>query len=110
MAIPFATVVTEVTIATSSTVSTGSPTTFRSGRISATASNGGSITCTAWRVGRLAGVRYFGKNDWYLLVAEELVHEQHKLGGFWTGPHNEADKVLATSIAILFLAKGRARY
>ena len=35
------------------------------------------------RVGRLAGVRYFGKNDWYLLGAEELVHDQDKLSGFW---------------------------
>ena len=31
------------------------------------------------RVGRLAGVRFFGKNDWYRLGAEELVHEQDKL-------------------------------
>jgi hypothetical protein len=60
------------------------------------------------RAGRLAGVRFFGRNDWYLLGAEELVREQNKLGGFWMGVLNESEKVLATSFAILFLAKGRA--
>ena len=37
------------------------------------------------RAGRLAGVRFFGQNDWYRLGAEELVHEQNKLAGFWRG-------------------------
>jgi hypothetical protein len=60
------------------------------------------------RVGRLAGIRFFDRNDWYLLGAQELVHEQQKLGGFWMGALNESEKVLATSFAILFLAKGRA--
>ena len=60
------------------------------------------------RAGRLAGVRFFGQNDWYRLGAEELVHEQHKLGGFWQGALNESEKALATSFALLFLAKGRA--
>ena len=60
------------------------------------------------RAGRLTGQRFFGRNDWYRLGAEELVHEQDKLGGFWVGALNESDKVLATSFALLFLAKGRA--
>ena len=60
------------------------------------------------RAGRLTGVRFFGRNDWYRLGAEELVHEQDKLAGFWVGALNESDKVLATSFALLFLAKGRA--
>ena len=60
------------------------------------------------RAGRLTGLRFFGKNDWYRLGAEELVHEQNKFGGFWVGALNESDKVLATSFALLFLAKGRA--
>jgi Domain of unknown function (DUF4159)/A-macroglobulin TED domain len=60
------------------------------------------------RVGRLAGLRFFDRNDWYQLGAQELVKEQHKFGGFWTGALNESEKVLATSFAILFLAKGRA--
>jgi hypothetical protein len=60
------------------------------------------------RAGRLAGIRFFGQNDWYRLGAEELVHEQNKLNGFWVGELNESDRVLATSFALLFLAKGRA--
>jgi hypothetical protein len=60
------------------------------------------------RAGRLAGIRFFGVNDWYRLGAEELVHEQNKLNGFWMGALNESDRVLATSFALLFLAKGRA--
>ena len=58
------------------------------------------------RTGRMAGVRFFGQNDWYRLGAEELVREQDKLGGFWAGALNESDKVLATTFAISFLAKG----
>ncbi len=60
------------------------------------------------RAGRLAGVRFFGQYDWYRLGAEELVHEQNKLSGLWKGALIEADYVLATSFAVLFLAKGRA--
>ena len=61
------------------------------------------------RTGRMAGVRFFGQNDWYRLGTEELVREQDKLGGFSAGALNESDKVLATTFAISFLAKGRAR-
>jgi Domain of unknown function (DUF4159)/Prenyltransferase and squalene oxidase repeat len=60
------------------------------------------------RAGRLSGVRFFGQHDWYRLGAEELVHEQNKLRGFWQGMLVEAEPVLATSFAVLFLAKGRA--
>jgi hypothetical protein len=60
------------------------------------------------RAGRLSGVRFFGRYDWYRLGAEELVHEQNKLRGFWQGALFEAEPVLATSFALLFLAKGRA--
>jgi len=60
------------------------------------------------RAGRLAGVRFFGQNDWYRLGAEELVHEQNKLSGFWVGALNESERTLATSFALLFLAKGRS--
>jgi hypothetical protein len=59
------------------------------------------------RAGRLAGVRFFGQNDWYRLGADELVRTQNKLGGFWGGAGQEAG-LLATSFAVLFLAKGRA--
>ena len=58
------------------------------------------------RAGRLAGLRYFGQNDWYRLGALELLRTQQKVGGFWEGPGEPA--LVATSFAVLFLAKGRA--
>jgi hypothetical protein len=61
------------------------------------------------RAGRLTGLRFFGSHDWYRLGAEELVHGQHKLNGFWQGALMEREPlVLPTSFAVLFLAKGRA--
>ncbi len=59
------------------------------------------------RAGRLAGVRFFGQNDWYRLGAEEIVHNQNRLSGFWRGGAQE-NELVATSFALLFLAKGRA--
>ena len=47
-------------------------------------------------------------NDWYRLGAEELVDDQDKLGGYWQGALIEGNPILATSFAVLFLAKGRA--
>jgi serine/threonine protein kinase len=58
--------------------------------------------------GRLASIRYFGPHDWYRLGAEELMHNQDKLNGSWQGALMERDPILATSFALLFLAKGRA--
>lgn len=58
------------------------------------------------RAGRLAGIRFFGQNDWYRLGAEELVHQQDQARGFWNGPGEPP--IIATSFALLFLAKGRA--
>jgi RNA polymerase sigma factor (sigma-70 family) len=60
------------------------------------------------RAGRLAGVRFFGDHDWYRLGAEELVQHQDKESGFWQGVLVENDRVVATSFALLYLAKGRA--
>ncbi len=62
------------------------------------------------RAGRLTGVRFFGQHDWYRLGAEELVHEQNQVGGFWRGQlvEDDPDHVLATCFALLFLAKGKA--
>ena len=37
------------------------------------------------RAGRLTGQRFFGDHDWYREGAEELVHTQDKLQGFWRG-------------------------
>ena len=58
------------------------------------------------RAGRLGGVRFFGQNDWYRLGAEEIVGLQNKFSGFWSS--GQENDVVATSFALLFLAKGRA--
>ncbi len=60
------------------------------------------------RTGRLSGVRFFGDHDWYREGAEELVHDQDKLDGFWRGTQYERYPVISTSFALLFLAKGRS--
>ncbi len=63
------------------------------------------------RAGRLTGLRYFGDKDWYRLGAEYLVHtrERDPVEGFWSGTEaNEKEPLVATSFALLFLAKGRA--
>ncbi len=60
------------------------------------------------RVGRLTGQRFIGKHDWYREGAAMLVAEQDALSGFWVGRgHAEDDRLIATSLALLFLAKGR---
>ena len=64
--------------------------------------------CGLERAGRLGGIRLIGQNDWYRLGAEELVRDQSQSNGFWAGALNESDRVLATSFALVFLAKGRA--
>jgi hypothetical protein len=63
------------------------------------------------RAGRLAGVRFFGDRDWYREGAEHLVHvgQRDRLQGFWAGTQaTEQRPVVATSFALLFLAKGRS--
>ena len=60
------------------------------------------------RTGRLSGVRFFGDHDWYREGAEELVHDQDKLEGFWRGQQYERYPWVSTSFALLFLAKGRS--
>ncbi len=61
------------------------------------------------RTGRLSGLRFFGNHDWYFEGAEELVHEQDRLQGKWTGSSMaESNPLIATSFALLFLAKGRS--
>jgi len=60
------------------------------------------------RTGRLSGLRFFGDHDWYREGAEELVHDQDKLDGFWRGTQYERYPVISTSFALLFLAKGRS--
>ncbi len=60
------------------------------------------------RVGRLTGRRFIGRHDWYREGAESLVQAQDKLSGFWKGAgHAEDEELIATSLALLFLSKGR---
>ena len=68
------------------------------------------------RVGRLTGQRYFfgpaasggAPRDWYREGAEFLVKQQDELQGYWRGMGvAEANPVIATSLALLFLSKGR---
>ena len=61
------------------------------------------------RAGRLTGQRFFGGHDWYREGAEELVSIQDTLQGSWRGLNAvEDDPLIATSFALLFLAKGRS--
>ena len=60
------------------------------------------------RAGRLAGRRFFGPHDWYRDGAKELIATQHKVNGTWnTRGHGENNTLIATSLALLFLAKGK---
>jgi hypothetical protein len=60
------------------------------------------------RAGRLTGRRFIGRHDWYREGAEMLVQRQDKLTGFWRGQGlGEDDELVATSLALLFLSKGR---
>jgi hypothetical protein len=61
------------------------------------------------RMGRLTGLRFLGEHDWYREGAEFLVHQQDRVLGFWSGTDvSEHIPHVATSFALLFLAKGRA--
>jgi len=60
------------------------------------------------RVGRLTAQRTIGGHDWYREGAELLVHKQIPLSGSWKGSgYAEDDELVGTSLALLFLAKGR---
>ncbi len=60
------------------------------------------------RAGRLAGIRFFGKYDWYRLGASALLKQQ-SLSGEWVGVGGlgESDKLVTTAFALLFLSKGK---
>ena len=61
------------------------------------------------RAGRLSGRRFFGEHDWYREGARFLVDRQHRRQGYWPGVGGmEADPVVGTSLALLFLSKGLA--
>jgi hypothetical protein len=60
------------------------------------------------RVGRLTGRRFIGKHDWYREGAEMLVREQDDFSGYWRGTGaTESKPLVSTSLALLFLSKGR---
>jgi hypothetical protein len=60
------------------------------------------------RTGRLTNQRLLGGHDWYREGADLLVNMQDQLSGYWKGTgHAEEEPHLATSLALLFLAKGR---
>jgi hypothetical protein len=60
------------------------------------------------RAGRLTARRFVGEHDWYREGADLLVRKQETMSGFWTGVgHSEDDPLIGTSLALLFLSKGR---
>ena len=61
------------------------------------------------RVGRMSGRRFIGQHDWFREGAEILISMQDDLRGQWNGRgHAEGEyPVIATSLALLFLSKGR---
>jgi hypothetical protein len=60
------------------------------------------------RAARLTARRFIGQHDWYREGTEKLVNEQDFVSGLWNGSSaGEDDPLVATSLALLFLAKGR---
>jgi hypothetical protein len=59
------------------------------------------------RAGRLTGLRFIGRYDWYREGCRYLVDTQHD-DGSWTGEHQwDRMPIISTSFALLFLSKGR---
>jgi hypothetical protein len=58
------------------------------------------------RAGRLTGLRYIGKHDWYRSGCEYLVARQQG-DGSWKGSGVAGSPIVSTSFALLFLSKGR---
>lgn len=59
------------------------------------------------RVGRLTARRFIGKHDWYRAGVTKLVRDQNNISGEWVGGKHEHQTNVSTSLALLFLAKGR---
>ncbi|MBX3431725.1 MAG: DUF4159 domain-containing protein [Pirellulales bacterium] len=60
------------------------------------------------RFGRLTSRRFIGEHDWYREGAEFLLSQQDPFGHYWVGSgHSENNPHIATSMALLFLSKGR---
>lgn len=57
------------------------------------------------RAGRLTARQKFGDHDWFAEGAKSLLESQAVKGGYWKrAGHAENDPVIATSLALLFLA------
>jgi hypothetical protein len=59
------------------------------------------------RVGRLSGQRFIGQYDWYREGASRLIENQDEFLGFWRSESPFEPSSVATSFALLFLAKGK---
>jgi hypothetical protein len=60
------------------------------------------------RVGRLTARRFIGDHDWYREGTAVLLASKGSLANYWKGAGgDEGDARVATSMALLFLAKGR---
>lgn len=60
------------------------------------------------RTGRMTARRFIGTHDWYREGAEKLVRDQDRFSGFWKGGGIAEDNPhIGTSLALLFLSKGR---
>ena len=60
------------------------------------------------RVGRLTTRRFIGGHDWYREGSDWLVRRQIRLSGYWKGTGTgEGNPLIDTSLALLFLSKGR---
>ena len=60
------------------------------------------------RVGRLTAQRFIGRHDWYREGADHLMKMRGAFADHWKGVgHAENDERIATSLALLFLSKGR---
>ena len=60
------------------------------------------------RVGRLTAQRFIGEHDWYREGADYLVSHEIAAANYWKGVgHAENNDLIATSLALLFLSKGR---
>ena len=65
------------------------------------------------RVGRMTGSRFIGEHDWYREGAEMLLKKQDRIAGYWRGTSAakgvsvEEHPHVGTSLALLFLSKGR---
>lgn len=61
------------------------------------------------RTGRLSGRRFIGGHDWYREGADRLLAMQDQFSGYWRGTGPLEPAAVATSFAVLFLAKGRRK-